>query len=530
MAVVLVTLDQIKGMITEGLAGSQAKLQEAESLLFQMLNKQPDNWPALFLLSGIYLNAERHGVGISLLHRINELQPGIPEVYNNLGTAYRKEHMNDLAEEWLLKAAALKEDADVFNNLGTLHINEGSPEKAVEYLEKAIALEPQNKHAHWNIGLALLEMEQWKRGFEEYSWGLTTKDRMTKDYGTARWWDGKPHADKTLVIYGEQGIGDELMFGTAIHDAMKRFEGRIILDCHPRLVGLFKRAFPDVTIYPTRKLMKQEPEWLSDEKPDFKVPIGNLFRFFRQDEVDFPKLGYLTADKERVDDYKRWFAALGDKPVVGISWVGGHKKTRKDVRAVNIDALLPIFKANPDVTWVSMQYTDHGDTDTARLLEEHGIKVHHFSEVVESSRWERWKLQKGDEVLAVFDSKETGKSYLKKQLNADELKLVHVPGCGYDYDETAAFVQAIDETGGTIVTVNTSLVHLCGCMDIDCMTLTPNKPAWRYGMSRRDMVMYGSITQYRQDAEGDWSPAISEVAKDLGEYLNEHECSQVSHG
>ena len=516
MAVVMVTLDDIKKMVKEGVAGNHEKLQEAENLLLQMINKQPDNWMAIFMLAGIYLHTDKNGLAIVMLKHANTIQPGVAEIYNNIGTAFRKENKYPEAEEWLLKAAdARPEDADVWNNLGTLFVNEGNPEKGIEYLDKAIELEPHHKHAHWNRGLCYLEVERWAEGFDEYVWGLSTKDRMNKNYGFATWWDGKPH-DQTLVIYGEQGIGDEIMFMSAFKDVIDQYPGKVIFDAHPRLIGMFQRAFPGIEMYPTRKVIDHEPDWVKEEKPVYKCAAASMFKYLRRKEGDFPKTAYLKADPEKTAEYEQWLKALGDGPYIGLTWVAGHKKTRKDIRAFPLETYLPLFEAFPDATYVSFQYSDHSE-QTKELEEKHGIKVHHFPEVVESARWEKWfiKDEEGDRI-AQFDDKRFAKQYLAQQLNKEKLTVEHVPGNGYDYDETLALATALSNLGGIQVAPNTSLVHLCGAAGLKMKTMTPNRPAWRYGLEREDMAMYGPwVKQFRQGDEGGWEEVLPRVIEEL---------------
>ena len=522
MGVMQVNIDDIKSMIKQRLEKDPNKLLEAEAILNQLLNKHPDDWGLLFLQGSLQMHLGRNGLSVALLKRCSELQPKIPEIYNNIGTAYRREHLNEDAETWLKKALEFREDdPDVYNNLGTLHVNEGTPEIGEEYLRKAIKYKPDHAHAHWNLGLTLLEQEKWEEGFKEYAWGLTTKDRMVKSYGNAQWWHGEPHQDKTLVIYGEQGIGDEIMFFSMIEEVMPMFK-QVILDVHPRLINMFQRAFPQLDMYPTRKIWDKPVDWADKYKIDYKVPMGNLGAFLRKKESDFPRKPYISALKEKVEEYKEWLKLLGPGPYIGLGWVGGHKKTRKDLRAIKLEEWQPLFDAFPDATFISFQYTDHGREDTKRLYEEKGIRVWHFPEVMESALWERWIYKD-----ITFKDKEDMKAWAKQNgVNTEDVK--HFTGPGYDYDEVAAMAQAVHDLGGTIATINTSLVHLCGSMGLPIFVATPSRPAWRYGLTRKDMVWYpkDSIHQFRQK-DDDWSDVVKDITKAVKEYL-EVQCKQVA--
>jgi hypothetical protein len=114
--------------------------------------------------------------------------------------------------------------------------------------------------------------------------------RVVKKHVALPEWDGTP--GKKVLIYGEQGIGDEIMFASMLPDAMRDCR-EVILDCHPRLVSLFEKNF-GVKCYGTRK----EPgaEWLAAEKPDAMIAIGSLGKFYRRTRASFPGTSYLKAE------------------------------------------------------------------------------------------------------------------------------------------------------------------------------------------------------------------------------------------
>jgi len=502
-----VSLGDIQDMLGKAKSDPKA-LANVEQILMQMLEHEPDNWPILFYLGTLYLHTDKPQLAVLAMNRAAQLKDDVQEIWNNLGTSYRKLHMPDRAEKALMKALGIKEDADVYNNLATLHINEGSPHLGEEWARKSIALDPHHNQAFWNLALCQLEQEKWAEGFRNYIYGLKSGDRITKHYNNASWWDGDAHPDACLVVFGEQGIGDEIMFSSCLPDLRKAFQGEVVLDCHPRLEGLFKRSFPDMPVYPTRKDLDRRDYqyWVDKHKPLYKLAIGDLPRWFRDKPHKFPRKPYLIADPVRVAEYKHWLELLGEPPYIGVSWFGGHKTTRKDLRSLDVEELEPFLDMG---TVISCQYSSHNRDAEAR-----GIQT--LPEVFEAGRWEHYYIKddKG-EVMAEARKKEHAREFQQTYGG----KLEHVPGAAYDYDEAAAFVQAIDDMGGAVVTVNTSLVHLCGALGVKCFVLTPSKPAWRYGMKRRNMIWYGDwVRQYRQVGE-DWAPAIAELKSELETYL-----------
>lgn len=508
MAVFKVTLDQIANKLRDGVNGHQPQLvHEAEMMLHAVLNQAPDNWNAAFLLAGAFTQTERHGAAINILEHIVAKKPDVSAVWNNLGTCYRKEHINDKAEISFLRALKLEpKDPDVFSNLGTLYINEGNPKQAIEYLDSAIKLDPSHSNARWNLSLAQLELEDWENGFPNYQWGQTSIDRMRKDYTDQRgrrvpWWQGQKVG--TMVVHDEQGVGDSVMYASMFSE-LRQFCDTLIIDGHPRLEALYKRSFPWAIVKPTRKIIDEPVPWERDYVIDAKASAGDLGRWLRKKESDFPKTVYMTPNQELVEQYKAQLLSFGPGPYIAVGHVGGHKKTRKDIRSIPLEKFLPIFKAFPDATFISCDYTNR-DEEYAQLKAEHGVDVKIIPEVFEGARYEKYFVTKAGVDLHEFTDKAEAKAF-RDHVGADDIR--HEFGPGFDLDSVFSYFAAMKELGGIVLSVNSSNVHFCGASGVPCVTFTPSKPAWRYGLDRSDMVWYGPwVQQVRQQGE-DWEPAV----------------------
>lgn len=514
MPLVTMTMQDIQRMVNEALQSKDsAKMMETENLLNLFLNKDPESWMLRYMMASLQQGIGKYGAAVCFAEMaLAQYPPLEKQIPMNLGAIYRRLNDNERAMRWLKRALeANPDDPDALNNYGTCYVNEGQPEEGEKWCRKALAVNPAHPHAHWNLSLCLLEQGRWAEGFHQYQWGHVTRDRMNKVYIDARgrsapWWRGQKVG--TLVAYGEQGVGDEVMYLSMVDD-LRLFCDRLILDVHPRLEHVVKRCFPDVDVYPTRKEYAQPPEWARTyEAIDAKVALGTAATFLRTDESLFPRKPYLHADPELMAKARMAAMPYG-RPMIGVSWVGGVTATRKDLRAVSVRDLVPMFQAIPEAVWVSTQYDDRR-ADIDWLKQEHGIDVLHLPEwsVTKHEAWfEVWK--EGQEV-ARYRDKEDAK-IMAAQLGA-ELR-AHA-GPAFDLERQFALLSACDFN----VSVNQSNVHFCGAMGAPCFTLTPSKPAWRYGMSRTDMVWYPkySVRQYRQQGD-DWAGAIDTLTKDLRE-------------
>lgn len=428
------------------------RLADAEQVYQKILSENPNDWSTLFFLGSLMLQTDRRGQAIALLEKAAMLKPREATIWNNLGTAYRQSHFQQEAMRAYRRTLLLSpDDLDALNNMITLSVNEGCPKDGERWAKRALSLSDKFYQMKWNYGLTLLERGIFDPGFKMYAAGTRCKDRISRHYDCKPWNGEKGR----VVIYGEQGIGDEIMFFSQVPDALK-VTGKVVLDCHPRLEGLFKRAFPQCTIYPTRK---KDPEWVHDDPVDWKIPAGNLASMFRLKLSDFPRTPYLKADPTKVAKMRERLKAAGPGPYIGISWKGGKHKTRNDQRSVHPKDMAKFWSVN--ATFVSLQYTEDAAQDCA------GTPIVHWPDVVTA----------------------------------------------FDYDETAALVEALD----LVVSVCQSAIHLCGAIGKECWVLTPHKKAWRYySPDGTHMVWYGDhMKLYQQAPDLDWKPVMERVSADL---------------
>lgn len=476
----------------------------AERVYLELLNSDFTN-PVLCAALGMnYAIAEKNGLAnlllMTALHNINDMLPAFKrlgitpksdanegitaflnmkrsELENAIGTTFKHENRTAEAREWFERAqAGIAPNPDIQNNLGTLYINEGLPSDAFKHLDLAISIDPHHAQAHWNRSLALLESGRYAEGWAEYDWGITGHVRVDRNYTTAAqpplpFWKGEEGA--RVIVYGEQGIGDEILFASMLPDLIGKCE-IVVLECHKKLHKLFANSFPALDIYPTREdeqiTWPSLPDGTSRYNFTHKIALGSLGQFFRNSLADFDGLPFLTPTPAAELTWNEALAKLPPGPKIGLSWIGGHKKTRVEVRSLMLEQMLPILQAAPNAQFISLQYTPQED-EIAAFCAKHGITIHQFPEAVYSAQ----------------------------------------------YDDKAGLVANLD----LVVTVCTSLVHLAGSMGVPTWVLTPSRPAWRYRLDLDTMPWYKNTVLFRQ-AEGNtnWSPVIAEVAAQLKSLSN----------
>ena len=429
------------------------KVDVAEHGFNYLLDRNRNNPELWYFLGTCALQRKQNTHALLLLNQACTLDQGLISAYNNMAIAYKGIQDIPNAIATFEKALALfpadsRDKGLVLGGLGGMYTNNGTPEKAIAYLEEARRLAPDDKTVLFNLGLAYLEAGRWTEGFELYDYG----ERKDKDYVGVPAWDGTP--GKRVVVYGEQGIGDEIMFASIIPDMVADC-AQVIIDAHPRLQNMFQRSFRGlgVAVYGTRKI--KDPHWLRVQKLDARIAMGSLGRLYRKTDTDFPRAPYLKPDPDLVEDYRRRLAGYR-RPRIAIAWKGGYVRTHKDDRSMSLDTLLGAVSGLGEV-W-SLQYTPEAGKECE------GKAIHHWQAEIDN------------------------------------------------YDLTAALVSNLD----LVITVNQSLAHLCGALGVPCWVLTPKACAWRYGTTTEHMPFYGDhLKQYRQGEDRDWAPVLERVRADL---------------
>ena len=137
---------------------------------------------------------------------------------------------------------------EAHNNLGTALMELGRFSEAEAAFERAIVIDPECAEAHHNRSLVLLLTARFEEGWDEYEWrwrngGFSTPLRPFSQ----AWWDGSLEGVTKLLVWAEQGIGDEVQFSGLIRQVLSRGI-HVIVECDRRLVTLLQRSFPSIIV------------------------------------------------------------------------------------------------------------------------------------------------------------------------------------------------------------------------------------------------------------------------------------------
>ena len=447
--------------------------------------------------------ANRHSEAIAPYRRALAIDPKLPRLRNNLAGALALTG-GDLNEQLALLESAVHDEpgnGDAWTNLTQASRANLNLLRALESGAKAVQCAPHSPLAHNNYALALREAQRWDEAehAERTACALAPNDAamrsnlsmlqlMRGDYAhgwqthEARWdgslelggnrpampaptWRGEPLAGRTLLVWGEQGMGDVLQFSRYIPllaERVHREGGRLVWNSFPQMGALLARSLGDhVDDFSAGGGVESLPPF------DYEIPLLSLPLIFDTREETIPAATpYLCADAAAHASWQQRLAGE-TRLKVGLAWTGSLGHQRNPFRRVGWERYAKHFGGMQAVAFYSLQPGAGADVAAARAA---GLPMSdHTAEFA-------------------------------------------------NFDDTAAFVSALD----LVITVCTSVAHLSGALGQRTWVLLDVNPHWVWLLDRPDSPWYPSAMLYRQPQFSQWDPALEAVARDLSALAARH--------
>lgn len=363
-----------------------------------------------------YAKAKRTDEATSLLNEAEKQFPGNAAIPTMRMLIAKMSDDEDAALKYALQAVATKpHDPQAHNNLGTTLADRGFVEEGLASYETAALLNPNFTEGIGNVGYAhsrlgnFTQAVQWYdraistmrkhptvreeavlfpasfpnlalgnlvAGWDYYEYGFTPAATGTsfrnpyREFDVPKW-TGQPIPGKTLLIWREQGLGDEIMFLSCLAEAVAMSGAeKVVYETDPRLVTLLARSFPDIEIRPQEKLA-ESPRSLREDY-DYHMPVGSLMRLVRGEIGKFkhaaPILVPYQKDVEAIEQILTKMGLHGLR--VGICWRSGALNTQRNNNYLNLADLSPLITC-PGAHIINLQY---GDCEQEILAAERTLK------------------------------------------------------------------------------------------------------------------------------------------------------------
>ncbi|MDR6773424.1 tetratricopeptide repeat protein [Azospirillum sp. BE72] len=379
------------------------RTDEGEAALRAVLARRPDHAGAALALAG---SRQRHGGDAEPYYqRYVTLEPADAEAWNAFGLALQNADCIEPAAEAFARALRLDPAmAEAMTNLGTIRRMQGRSTESADLQRSALDQRPGYAAAHTNLALALQDLgdedgaeQEFTRaldadpaqalarfnrailrlrrgrlaeGWQDYAARFDSgRLRPKRPFGIPEW-EGDDLAGRRLLLWAEQGLGDEFMFGALLPQAIARYPD-LIVECEPRLVSLFQRSFPGTTV---RAPSRQPTD------ADCHLPFGSLPRLmWRTAPVPTPPAGWLKPDPERVAAWRHRLDALGPGLAVGIAWTSQRITTERRQSYTKLEDWLALLRL-PGLHPVSLQY-DGREEEIAAVEDRFGLRIHRWPDL-----------------------------------------------------------------------------------------------------------------------------------------------------
>ncbi len=404
-----------------------------------------------------------------------------PDPYFNLGNIYIQKNEFLISEKFYEKAIQFNnKNSDYFYNLAITKYNLDKIDEAIINYQKSLKLEPENFKAYKFLGNCYKDLKNfpkaisiyndWQRldihnpepvfnkslihirngrfdiGWLLYEEGLKNNIREPFDgfYKEKKdYWNGVPF-DGTLLVYGEQGLGDQIVFGTLIPELLL-VQTKVILKVDRRLINLFKSTFPKIKVFP-------ENETINESNYQKFISMGSLCKFYRKNTDDFMKSQFKIYSMKNIlnKDYRYQLEKLKNLKI-GISWFSFSEKSGKQ-RSLKDKEVAEIINYS-DNSFINLQY----------------------GEVSES-------------VLNISN-------LTKKQLiTIDGLDLTN------DLDGIISVIKHCD----LIITIDNTIAHLASALGKQVWILLPYSADFRWMENITATLWYENALLIRQNKPGSW--------------------------
>ena len=380
-------------MLNLGLSAWNLGMYEgAERMFRHFIERRPDHPAGYNNLGSILRDQGKLSVAIEVLRGAIYRMPNEAMLWNTLATVLAEE--GRVEESLVFYTEALRLDpkmARVWHNLGYAFSHLGRLEEALEAYTSSLALtqfgydEIETKHSRSICQIGLGQIEEGFKGYEIRHTPLFRAWQL--HYTKAPLWRGEDLSGKRILMVGEQGLGDELMFASILPDIARAVgpEGKLQIAVDSRLIPIFQRSFPKAEVgnYDNGKLDGKSVrifQWARKEgEPDFYAPMGTPLHLLRKRIEDFPQEPFLKADPEKSAAFRARLGALGPGPYVGVCWRSMVMSQKRRKYYGGIDVWKPVLSV-PGVTFINLQYGDV-EAELKAARDAFGLTVHQFTDV-----------------------------------------------------------------------------------------------------------------------------------------------------
>lgn len=391
-----------------------------------------------------------------------QLNPRLPLAHYNLGVIAAQAGRAAEAEAHYRQALDCHPDyADAAFNLAVLLDDAGRTAEAEPQYRRVLDLDPGHAGASRNLASILLKQGRWAEGWlryeARYSPRLRERIVFVPELPFPQW-RGESLDGRSILVWPEQGFGDQLQLCRYLPQLKARGAARVTLVCPPPLAALFE-TLPGVD----RVVPEGAPGPI--EAHDCWTLLMSIPHCLGNAAGGIPdRLPYLRVPEPRRARWQGRIAPGGMR--VGLVWRGSSAHALDAQRSLaGLYSLAPLWRV-PGVRFFSLQKGDGEDEAAAPPASQ---------------------------------------------------PLQALGGEIGDFADAAALLEQLD----LLICVDTAIAHLAGALGRPCWMLLPAWPDWRYTPGRDDTPWYpGSLRLFRRGVGEGWDAVIVRLQRALLERVS----------
>lgn len=317
------------------------------------------------IIAGAYYGLPEHYKdAIPLYEKLIEHQPESKNIYYRLAFLYERVYQDkhlDTQIKYALKSLELDYYKNKMNTfLVKLYYRLGQKDKALECIKKVMS---NNPTAEEKVSCCRYYMKEGEltKAYDMYRCRFETSNvTYPKLLLPEKRWEGKTSLkDKTVIVHYEQGFGDTVMFSRYIPELSKQ-AGKIIFVVQKNLIPIFKSSGyekyctilsheADINTNITlenvnRSVMYSNGKGMGKIPHDYHIPLMDLPYLFKESPERMKEAnGYLCADREKIEEYRKKYIKPNNNFKIGLAY-HGTKESIVTYRDISIKEFLPILK------------------------------------------------------------------------------------------------------------------------------------------------------------------------------------------
>ena len=338
----------------------QNKFSESEKVLREALNIDNNNSSILNSLGRMYHEKRDTKNAEYYLLKAYELNNNSYEIINNLAGFYREEGMYNKSINLYLDALKINpKNPTIISNLAKAYFDINQYELSKKYCLEALNFNKNDGNIQKILSFVYLRQQDYKNGWKYFDGRLNLSDFIEKNssLNNIRYkliTKDKINRKSKIIVLKEQGVGDEILYGTMYKDILEHCEN-VTIECDPRLKKIFcksftkyRKSFVDFgTISSNKRLL---------EEYDIAIYAGSLGKFFRNNLNDFKDGNYLIANQELLEEFREKLNNFHEKINIGISWKSFNNRYASEKSLVLSD--LDLIFQTENCNFINLQYGD----------------------------------------------------------------------------------------------------------------------------------------------------------------------------